>query len=601
MFILIMTLFSVTALFSGCGGGTGTESGTVSQTDSQTVTDTEAYDPSAHPKVMLGQTHITEYSILVPEVMSNILQTSVSSLNEAIKDTVGKALQTVTEPTGKDIVINCGFGFDAKRARIYFDNDDLILEAGCDAGVKKIFDLLIPMIMPDTTIEKDYRKTMSVTVYANIIGNTYDDKGVEKSALDFKVGQTAKIRAELLLNGSPISCDTFSYYILGDGIKTQNGKLPGNSEYIELDVKLDSPGFAYVYVEALDKNGRAISDYTPFAGGVGFSVTEIEQTYKQPDDFDKVWAELVGRLDKISTKPTVMKQFASGEKNPNGGSYPQYDDKNYVAYDIVIPCIKGINPVTAILTMPKDKVGVSGSLDISMEFHGYGVVTATPVCKPNTATLYVGIHGLENGREEAYYKNYADSNPRWGMDDADKTKIEDYYFYSVMLRDIQAARYLFTLPEYNGSGLTVSGGSMGAMQSVTVASVIDRGYIDGKVKKVDISVPWASDMGELVSSGAVHLVDYNIDGVDSHRIPRTWGIDYKEGSLYSYFDIANHIKGVKAPIDITASLGDYTSPPRSVAVLYNNAESSSSVKLTMRQNADHHTAGAGSKNFTMSK
>ncbi len=566
------------------------------------LSDFEYTERKEYPALNLGESSIVDYSILLPKDPDKSLTSKITQLNKKVKEIVGYEIPTVTEPTGKDIVLNCGVGFNPKMARMSFDGDSLVIEAGSNTGVTKIFEHFISLLAPDATVSSDYRKTMMITVNAKFSGEVYGEDGRVKDAISFKTGETAKFVVKLLEGTSMVSCDRFSYTVMGDGIKTQRGTVSGENGFVEFDVTLDKPGFAYVYVSALDKNDRPIEDYTPFNGGAGFSVTEIKQTYSEPEDFDEVWAELVGRLDKISTKPTVMKQFASGEKNPLGGNYPKYDDTKYVAYDITIPCVSGVNPVRAILTMPKDKVGVKGSLNIKVGFYGYGVETASPACVPGTATLQVNIHGIDNGREDAYYTNFRNAHPAWAQNDGDKTKIEDYYFYGVMLRDIQAVKYLFTLPEYNGKGVDISGGSMGAMQSVTVASVISRGFVKGTIKTLNISVPWGADMGKVQTANGAHLMDYNIDNADDSRIPRYWGINaYKEDTLYNYFDIANHIKGVTGPIIISGCLGDYVSPPRSVMVLYNNAELASSVKLTMQQNATHGGAGAGSKNFTMSK
>ncbi len=84
------------------------------------------------------------------------------------------------------------------------------------------------------------------------------------------------------------------------------------------------------------------------------------------------------------------------------------------------------------------------------------------------------------------------------------------------------------------------------------------------------------------------------------RIEKPWGVNVTSASdKYLYFDTANHIKRVTCTVRISASLGDYTSPPRTVAVLYNNANVNAT--LVMQQNATHDGAVAGNPSITLSK
>ncbi len=430
---------------------------------------------------------------------------------------------------------------------------------------------------------------------------TFGECGEKKDAISYKTDETVGFRVELRDGEGLIPCHGFKWTLMGDGIITRSGIGDGANGCMELRTALPAPGFVFLNVKVLDSEGKVIDRYD-LNCGAGVDITEIEQSYPEPHDFDEVWGELVSRLNKIDPKPTEKKYFASGEKNNNGGAYPLYDDENYLSYDITIPCAEGINPVKAVLTIPKKREGVKGSLGIKISFYGYGCDTAYPECMPDTAVLSVNVHGIENGREPQFYADYRESISGFAQRDGDKKHISEHYLYGVMLRDIQAVRYLFTVPEYDGTGLTVSGGSMGALQSVTVASCICRGYVKGRLKILNIAVPWGADMGKVEPANNAETMKYNIDGVYESRIPRYWGIHaYKKNTLYNYFDIANHIKRVDIPINIEGRLGDYVSPPRSVMTLYNNAKNAPAVGLKLQQNATHGWVGADASVFKLSK
>ncbi len=603
--LLTILLMSGMLVLSGCGGEGDPTDGTTDPA-SESVSDTEG--EKRDPVVTLKGNDILDYSLVVSKEDQTALKTVLKKLNDKIKEVAGEALTVVITPTGKDIVIQNVLENDPTESTVFFEGDSLIIRSGHTRGATAAINELIKEIVPKNDIAADYSKSFSVTLNGRITGNTYDENGNEKGALDYKVGETVKFKFSLTEGSKPISCNMFEWVIMGDGIVTKRGTASGATGTLELDTKLEKAGAVFVNVKCLDKNGKVLN-YSQFNGGAGVSVTEIKQTYKTPDDFDAVWADLVGRLDKISLTPTVKKEIASGEENPKGGKYAAYDDKKYVAYDIELPCVSGVNPVRGILTMPRDKVGVKGSLDIKIQFQGYSIEPALPQCEAGTAVFYVNIHGLENGREQTYYYDRYNSPvgvngglKDFAVNDGGKTKIEDYYFYGVMLRDIQAVRYLFSLPEYNGSGLSMYGGSMGAMQSVTVASVISRGLVDGKMKSLKLNVPWCSDVGPVRKADSADAMKYNEDSVTEDRIPRYWGADAFNGdTLYNYFDIANHIGAITCPIEIEGRFGDYYCPARSIFVLYNNATSAQSVELTMILNGTHGEADFNSAKSSISK
>ena len=232
----------------------------------------------------------------------------------------------------------------------------------------------------------------------------------------------------------------------------------------------------------------------------------------------------------------------------------------YVAYDVKIRCA-GPTPVSGILTMP---VGAkAGSLKAQMTFNGYGYAGVTPVCAPNTLYFNVNAHGIDNLREDDYYKEFEQTHYKYGWNETENKDPKTCYFLYMDLRNIQGARWLLTRPEYDGKGLYLRGGSQGAMQCVAVAAFV-RETVD-----LELFIPWMADLGGKEAG--------RIKGWIPEANPDVTGI--------LYFDTANLAKRVTCPVRISGYLGDYTCPPSTLIVLYKSFSSQKS--LILYQNGTH--------------
>ena len=123
----------------------------------------------------------------------------------------------------------------------------------------------------------------------------------------------------------------------------------------------------------------------------------------------------------------------------------------------------------------------------------------------------------------------------------------------MLLRDIRAIQYAKTLPEWDGKNIKVSGGSMGAFQSIFVA------MLDQDITYCDVFIPWLS----------------NVNGEAEGRMKSICLPEYVPALLY--YDISNAI--------ISARLGDYECPPSGIAVLFRNAKGR--MVLDFSQNGTH--------------
>ncbi len=410
-----------------------------------------------------------------------------------------------------------------------------------------------------TVLEKDENPPL--------IDNTQDTSSVhfqgttQYDALQYRCGDNMVFDISLKQNDQDVACTRFKYVVAGDDGKEISGTVDGSTGSIRLTTSLTVPGFVRVTITAIGERSQPLENALIYDGGAGADIRKIEQSMPEPTHYDKFWADQLAKLDEIGIEVLSMTEIPSGN-----------DD--FVAYDVSLNCLGPKNgkdmPSTFIMTMPKD--AEPGSLDGYLYYYGYAVPhPATPSCTENGITLSVNSHGLVNyGMPDSYYDEYSDEIGSFGFDNGENMDPYKSYFAGMLLRDIQAARYLLTRPEYNGDGITFHVGSMGSMRSINVAAQIG----SDNVKLLDIGYPWMADLGAASVGKMPGWAPSAIDGSGA-SVP---GI--------RYFDPVNAAKRITAPVVMDCRLGDYICPPSGEVVLY-KAFASTEKTLTFAQNSDH--------------
>lgn len=365
-----------------------------------------------------------------------------------------------------------------------------------------------------------------------------------KDAVGYSCGEKMVFELELVHDGKVFGVPLFKCEIFKDDGESEFKFLSGESGKVTVETSISKPGFVHLIVTACALDGTPLTNIDKFEGGAGADIESIEQGIPEPDDFDEFWESQLEKLNAVTPEILMKKELDT-------------NDPNFVAYDVRIKSV-GDTPVSGIITMPKN--AAPKSLTASLFFHGYGFDGANIECAPNKIRFDVNIHGQENLREKAYYDEYARTHSGFGYDREQNKNPETCYFKNVILRDIQAARFICSMPEYDGQGIVVSGGSMGAMQAVNVAANLNC------IKKLYIYVPWLCDLG----------------GAEVGRL-RGWRPEFDNG--VRYFDTASQAKRVKCPVEIQCGLGDYICPPSGEVVLWKNFKTEKRIKFI--QNRTH--------------
>lgn len=354
----------------------------------------------------------------------------------------------------------------------------------------------------------------------------------DKPALSYAPGEKMTFKISLLENGKSIEGKTLKWTISGDDGNRKKGSEP-SSHPLVLSTSIAKPGFVRVKVEVIGENGWPIrndlGNEICFEGGAGAAVEKL-QSYPEPEDFDDFWTKQKSKL-------------ASVPLNAHLNEIPSAN-KQIVVFDVKVDCAGG-KPVSGYLCKPKG--GAIKSLPAWLYLQHYSVVSQSPALRNNALTFSINGHGIENGKDEAYYKKLQEGELKnYAFDKAENSNPETAYFNGMALRLMRALEFLKSQPEWDGKTLIVSGSSQGGFQALLAAG------LDKDVTKCYAYHPWCCD----------------IAGSLQERMKSYFRPEWTEA--LGYYDPVNHAKRVKCETVINAGLGDYCCPPSGLATLYNN-------------------------------
>lgn len=493
--------------------------------------------------ILLNGRNIEDYAVLVPEDAPEALQAAVEELRVKINGITGCKPPIVGSATGCDIAVRYGTAQYGPVGTVYFDGSTLVIDGGHPLSCEAVLRRFTESLTGAAALQADYTLTEETKLKTDFKGTSEGD------ALSYRCGDEMRFYISLLCEGRVISCPQFRWEITADdGQAPRSGTVSGKNGTLTVSASVSRPGFVRLTVTPCDGDGRPIAGMETFDGGAGADVLKLEQGLPEPADFDAFWAEQLRLLDAV--KPEVLSMTEVDAGTPG-----------YVAYDVKLRCV-GSMPVSGILTVP---VGAKpGTLKAQMTFNGYGYAGVTPVCAPGTLYFNVNAHGIDNLREDAYYREFEQTHYKYGWDETENRSPETCYFRYMDLRNIQGARWLLTRPEYDGKGLYLRGGSQGAMQCVAVAAFVK------ETVDLELFIPWMADLG----------------GGEAGRL-RGWVPEANpEVTGILYFDTANLAKRVTCPVRISGYLGDYTCPPSTLIVLYRSF-ASAQKSLIFYQNGTH--------------
>lgn len=365
---------------------------------------------------------------------------------------------------------------------------------------------------------------------ALIVGHTQDDR------VFFRPGE--EMVFTLRIEGAKGTLPPNAYFVrwkrLGDDGKVEEGRVPASlTEPFEVRTKLEAPGFVYLLAEVVDAKGKVVpknhrwEKRVFFGGGAGVEPEKLRGG-PEPKDFDAHWQAEKARL--AAQPMEVLEKRELPCQNPKLRLY---------AVKVNVP--DGHLPMTGYMAVPK-AASSTNRVRATVSYMGYAneaqKVYSYQTNSVNGIRLIVNRHGEELGNEDPEYRKQFKTGPRI---------ISAPYFRGMVFRDLRALQFVKSLPEWNGVDLTVSGTSGGGMQSIWMAA------LDADVSRLDVGIACCGDLS----------------GDRFGRLRATFRPT--ESDDLAYYDICNFARRVWCDTKIfSARLGDRTSPPASLAIVYNN-------------------------------
>jgi len=313
-------------------------------------------------------------------------------------------------------------------------------------------------------------------------------------------------------------------------LKDGTGKVGG--------VTMKEPGFlrcwASVKVEGHTYTGLATAGLDP---------DKIEPTTTLPKDFREFWETGKRELEKIplDAEMTLLPDRCTSKVNVYHVSFANIPGGDSRIYGIL--CVpKGPDKYPAILKVPG--AGVRPY---------YGQVA---LAERGVITLEIGIHGIPVTYDRRLYNNL-----RWGalqgywfynLDDRDR-----YYYRRVYLGCVRAVDFIFSLPQFDGETLAVTGGSQGGALTIITAS------LDPRVKWLAAYYPALCDLTGYLhgrAGGWPHMFN---------KANKAFNVKPDKIETSKYYDVVNFARFVNIPGRYAWGFNDTTCPPTSMYAAYN--------------------------------
>lgn len=373
----------------------------------------------------------------------------------------------------------------------------------------------------------------------------------------YKTGERVKFSISVLQDGNPVK-DAVILYEIGpekmDPTKKDSLKLPTGMLIVDGGT-MKTPGFLRCTVRAkVDGNG-----YTEM-GTAGYDPLSIKTVAENPADFLQFWNDAKAELAKIpmDARMTLMPERCTEKVNVYHVNLQNFRLNSRMYGILCVPKKEGKYP--ALLTVPGAGVRPYGG-NIAMAEKGM-------------ITFEIGIHGVPVNMDPIVYSNLGagalNGYQNFNLDDRDR-----FYYKRVYLGCVRANDFIFSLPQFDGSNLAVTGGSQGGALTIITAA------LDSRVKYLAAFYPALCDLTGYLHGRAGGWPHYfaknNLDFNNKKDKIETCG----------YYDVVNFARQVKVPGIYSWGYNDDVCPPTSTYAAYNVITAPKSLYLA--QETGHWT------------
>jgi cephalosporin-C deacetylase len=350
----------------------------------------------------------------------------------------------------------------------------------------------------------------------------------------YKLSEVARFSVQVLKYGNLVENVIVDYEtgpetlpdVKKEGIVLKNGKT-------EFSGTMKVPGFYRVRVWAVVDGKR----YEGLATA-GFEPEKIQPTIKDPTDFDTFWTNSIAAARKVNldAKLTLMPERCTSDANVYHVSFQNEVTGSRIYGILAVPNKPGKYP--AILRVPGAGIRPYGG---DARTAALGVIV-----------LEIGIHGIPVNLDPEVYNNLS-GGALSNYNSIRMNNRDAFYYKRVYLGCVRAIDFIFTLPEFDGTNVAVTGGSQGGALTIVTAG------LDKRIKYMAAQYPALCDNTGYLNKRAGGWPHYFRNAEPKPGEVETLG----------YYDVVNFARRVTVPGFYTWGYNDLTCPPTSMFSAYN--------------------------------
>lgn len=365
----------------------------------------------------------------------------------------------------------------------------------------------------------------------------------------YKPGEKANFQVTVMKNSEPLSNVKIRYEFgpeMMTPTKRDSAVLKDGQFRIESGTMKEA-GFLRCKVSAVVDGVR----YENLATAA-FAPEQIKPTTTLPTDFVQFWDKAKAEAAKVpmDVKLTLLPERCTEKVNVYHANIQNSRVGTRMYGILCVPKKAGKYP--AVLKVPGAGVRSYGG-DVAMAENGL-------------ITFEIGIHGISVIVDPTVYmdmgRSVLDGYMFYNLDDRDR-----YYYKRVYLGCVRAIDFIYSLPEFDGSTLAVTGGSQGGALSIVTAG------LDSRIKYLAAFYPALCDLTGYLNGragGWPHMFnDYN----------KAFNAKPDKIETSKYYDVVNFARLVKAPGLYSWGYNDVTCPPTSMYSAYNVIQAPKSLNI----------------------
>jgi len=353
----------------------------------------------------------------------------------------------------------------------------------------------------------------------------------DRSSWQYHVNDPVTFTIQVLKHENPVQNVAVDYEIGPEFFGKQTKDVVLKEGKLTLKSSMSKPGFLRCKVTA-KVDGQTYDGMAT----AGIDPEKIQPTTKEPGDFDSFWNNAINEARKTPLDPilTLMPERCTSALN---------------VYQISFQNERIGSRIYGILMMPKKP----GKYPAILQVPGAGIRPYNGTSfGDDVISLEIGIHGIPVDLPQYVYNNLSNGalSGYWAINKNDRDK---HYYKRVYLGCVRAIDFIYSLPEFDGQTVGVTGGSQGGALSIVTAG------LDPRIQFVAALFPALCDYAGYLNNRAGGWPHY-------FRSEKPAANDVE---TLAYFDVVNFAKRIKAPGWYSWGYNDTTCPPTSTYSAYN--------------------------------